>query len=83
MLLLLGLNWGGQAFAWDSAPVMVTLVVGVVVCAVFVGWEGKGAVLPIVPLRIFRERTIVGIYITTVSLGLCFFIPLFYVPQVR
>lgn len=83
VLMLLSLNWGGQAFSWSSAAVLATLLVGIAVMAAFVFWEGKGARLPIVPLHIFKNRTIVGVYITTVSLGVCFFIPLFYIPQVR
>lgn len=83
ILILLALNWGGQTFPWTSPAVLATLLVGVAVFAGFIVWEGLGAALPTIPLRLFRNRTIVGIYITTVALGVCFFIPLFYIPQVR
>lgn len=33
--LLLALGWGGRQYAWDSAPVIATLVIGVIVLVVF------------------------------------------------
>lgn len=59
-VLLLGLNWGGGEYAWDSAHVIATLVVGVAVCVAFVLWQWKGAAFPLVPMHIFRSRIVNG-----------------------
>lgn len=37
-VFLMGLSWGGSAYPWDSAHVIVSLVVGVVVLGLFVAW---------------------------------------------
>lgn len=36
ILLLLGLNWGGTSYPWNSAHVIATIVVGFVLVVVFV-----------------------------------------------
>jgi predicted MFS family arabinose efflux permease len=81
VLLLLGLNWGGITYSWKSAPVLVTLILGIVIFVIFLVWEGKGARLPIVPPRIFRHKTVVGVYIATSMNGMTYFTVLYYVPQ--
>lgn len=48
-IFILGMTWGGREYSWDSAPVIVTIVVGVVVAVVFVLWEWKGPQYPLVP----------------------------------
>jgi hypothetical protein len=65
VLVLLGLNWGGVTFPWTSAAVLVPLCLGVAVFAVFLVWEAKYAKLPIIPTHIFRNKTVVGVYIVT------------------
>lgn len=49
VLLLLGLNWGGTTYPWVSAPVLVTLLLGVGFFVVFIIWEARFAKLPIIP----------------------------------
>ncbi|KIP12091.1 hypothetical protein PHLGIDRAFT_62405 [Phlebiopsis gigantea 11061_1 CR5-6] len=81
ILLLLGLNWGGVTYPWQSAQVLVPLLLGAAVFAVFLVWEAKGAKLPIIPLHIFKNGTVVGVYIATAMNGMTFFAILYYVPQ--
>ncbi|EPS99206.1 hypothetical protein FOMPIDRAFT_1060977 [Fomitopsis schrenkii] len=81
VLLLLGLNWGGVSYGWVSAPVLVTLILGVVVYALFLYWEAKMAKFPIVPVFIFRYKTVVGVFIATLMNGTTFFALLYYIPQ--
>jgi MFS family permease len=53
--VLLGVQWGGQAFPWSSWQVLLPLIGGLAVLVGFVRWEGRVAE-PIVPIRLFRER---------------------------
>ncbi|KAJ5090566.1 hypothetical protein N7532_009250 [Penicillium argentinense] len=79
-VLLLGLNWGGGEYAWDSAHVVATLVVGVVISGVFVGWQWKGAKVPLVPMHIFRGRIVNGACLTMFVNGWNFLVQVYYIP---
>ncbi|KZT29870.1 MFS general substrate transporter [Neolentinus lepideus HHB14362 ss-1] len=81
ILLLLALTWGGVTYSWTSAPVLVPLILGIAVLIGFVIWEAHFATLPIVPVHIFRYRTVNGVYISTLLNGMTFFAILYYVPQ--
>lgn len=48
-VFILGLTWGGREYAWSSAHVIATLVVGSAVSAAFVAWQWKGSKYPLVP----------------------------------
>lgn len=54
--LLLALVWGGNQYPWGSPEVVGLLVAGAAGALLFVVVERR-AVEPIVPLRLFRERT--------------------------
>ncbi|EAW20516.1 putative MFS drug transporter [Aspergillus fischeri NRRL 181] len=79
-VLLLGLNWGGGEYAWDSAHVIATLVVGVAVCVAFVLWQWKGAAFPLVPMHIFRSRIVNGACLTMFVNGWNFLVQVYYIP---
>ncbi|GJE94802.1 MFS general substrate transporter [Phanerochaete sordida] len=81
ILLLLGLNWGGVTYPWGSAPVLVPLLLGGAVFALFLFWEARFAKLPIIPVHIFKVKTVSGVYIATMMNGMAFFSILYYVPQ--
>lgn len=66
ILLLLGLNWGGVTYPWTSAAALVPLLLGAAVFALFLVWEAKFARLPIIPVHIFKIKTVSGVYIATV-----------------
>ena len=42
-IIILGLTWGGDAYAWDSAAVLVPLILGVALMGLFFTYEAKGA----------------------------------------
>lgn len=42
VLLLVGLNLGGNLYPWISATVLVTLILGIVILGAFGAWEWKG-----------------------------------------
>lgn len=81
ILILLGLNWGGVTYPWSSAPVLAPLIIGVVILCLFLIWEAKFAALPIIPVHIFRNKTVSGVYIVTLMNGMTFFSMLYYIPQ--
>ncbi|EXJ87481.1 hypothetical protein A1O3_04441 [Capronia epimyces CBS 606.96] len=50
VLFLLGINWGGSKYPWDSAAVISTLVLGIVGIVSFFVWEANGtAKKPLLP----------------------------------
>ncbi|KAL1988615.1 hypothetical protein VTN96DRAFT_9010 [Rasamsonia emersonii] len=79
-VLLLGLTWGGGEYAWDSSHVIATLVVGCVVCGLFVLWQWKGTSTPVVPLHIFKARIVNGACLTMFINGWNFLVQVYYIP---
>ncbi|KAF1808913.1 hypothetical protein P152DRAFT_461963 [Eremomyces bilateralis CBS 781.70] len=57
LMLLLGLEFGGVIFPWNSAKVICLIVFGVFTLALFLVNEWKFATWPIVPLKLFRHRS--------------------------
>lgn len=55
LLILIGLNFGGIVFAWNSAQVICLLVFGVVTIPIFVYCESRFAKLPLMPLGMFKN----------------------------
>jgi len=66
LMVLLGLQFGGVSFPWDSATVICLIVFGVIVAGLFVLNEMKFARYPIMPTRIFSDISNIA------SLGVCF-----------
>ncbi|SNX85853.1 related to tetracycline efflux protein (otrb) [Melanopsichium pennsylvanicum] len=81
VLLLLGLNWGGQQYSWSSPHVLVTLILGIVIFIVFAAVEARFATLPLVPMRLFKVGTVCSVMVQTVCSGGIFYLLLFFVPQ--
>lgn len=79
-VLLLGLNWGGGEYAWNSAHVIATLVVGFVISLAFLGWQWKGARVPLVPMHIFRGKIVNGSCLTMFINGWNFLVQVYYIP---
>lgn len=73
--------WGGQTFAWSSWQLITTAIVGIVASALFVAQESR-AIEPIIPLRLFADRSIVAVFIMGFALmaallAVLTFLPLF------
>ncbi|OAA65648.1 efflux pump antibiotic resistance protein [Niveomyces insectorum RCEF 264] len=81
VLILLPVSWGGSLYAWNSAGVLAPLVLGVACLVPFVYVEMNVAVLPVLPLHIFKDRTVFGILFGTFFTGFAFYIGLYYLPQ--
>lgn len=55
--LLLALVWGGTEHPWGSPTIIGLIAAGLVLSAVFLAWEAR-VEEPILPLRLFRDRTV-------------------------
>ncbi len=53
--------WGGDTYPWRSVPVVAAGVIGVAATALFVLQERRAAE-PIIPLRLFRDRTVALVF---------------------
>lgn len=53
--LLLGLEFGGVIFPWNSAKVLCLIIFGVVIAVCFLFNEVKFARYPVMPLRLFKH----------------------------
>jgi EmrB/QacA subfamily drug resistance transporter len=66
LMLLLGLEFGGVTYPWNSAIVVCLIVFGIVVFGLFIINEWKFARYPVMPMRIFKHRSNIA------ALGVCF-----------
>ncbi|EXJ84231.1 hypothetical protein A1O3_04898 [Capronia epimyces CBS 606.96] len=57
VMVLLGLNFGGTVYPWDSPKVICLVVVGALMAIVFLFNEGRLARHPIMPLGLFRHKS--------------------------
>lgn len=71
ILILLPLNWGGNKYAWDSAVVLALLIVGLLLIVVFILVENckKIVDLPILPMHLFKNRSVSASYTCTFFSG--------------
>jgi MFS family permease len=70
---LLGIVLGvvrGNAHGWTSVTVLPPIVIGAMLVAAFAAWELRGAVEPMLPMRLFRSR---GFTMTNAASLLMFF----------
>jgi EmrB/QacA subfamily drug resistance transporter len=80
LMLLLGLNFGGVTFPWDSAKVVTLIVVGTCMICVFVYSEAKLARYPLMPLGVFKDRSSVAILLVGFFHGLTYMGAEYYTP---
>ncbi|OSS49741.1 hypothetical protein B5807_05918 [Epicoccum nigrum] len=74
IMFLLGLEWGGITYPWDSATVLCLLIFGVVTMCLFLLIEARLAPYPLMPLGIFSKRSNVA------ALGTCFCHAFVFIP---
>jgi EmrB/QacA subfamily drug resistance transporter len=83
LMLLLGLNFGGLTFPWASATVINLIVFGVFTCFLFVLNEWKLVRYPVMPPRLFHNRSSIGSFTVVffhgaVLLGVAYYLPLYF-----
>jgi hypothetical protein len=80
LLILIPLSGGGVTYAWASPFFIACTVTGAVVGVLFVLYEWKLVVLPIMPLRLYRAPHCWALYLQTFLVGLAYFGNFFYLP---
>lgn len=83
LMFLLGLQYGGNEFAWDSSVVIGLIVGGVVCFFVFLAWEYRqsdGAMVPWAMLRsgIIRSAAITGLFNYGVMLVADYYLAIYF-----
>lgn len=63
LMILLGLDFGGVLFSWDSAKIICLLVVGGLMIFAFVFTEARIAKYPLIPMSLFKRRTNVATFL--------------------
>ncbi|HEU4327975.1 MAG TPA: MDR family MFS transporter [Roseiflexaceae bacterium] len=77
--LLLAVEWGGRAYAWGSPQILSLLTVGLVALAGFLLVERR-APEPLMPLDLFRNRTVALCAGISLLVGFSLFALVFYTP---
>ncbi|GAA2589259.1 MDR family MFS transporter [Winogradskya consettensis] len=67
-LIILGLLEGGQSWAWASVPGIAVLGAGVALLVAF-GFAERDVAEPVLPLWVFRRRTLVAAGLTSFGIG--------------
>ncbi|PWW78843.1 MFS general substrate transporter [Tuber magnatum] len=83
VLFLLGLEFGGVSHPWDSPIVICFILFGILILCSFVYVEWKVATLPIMPIKLFTNRSnacayFVGFLHGFIFIAGCYFIPLYF-----
>ena len=73
-MLLLGLDFGGVLFPWDSAKVIALLVVGGCMIFAFIYSEAKFAKYPLIPMSLFNNKTNVATFLVVFFHGFVSFL---------
>ncbi|OKL61541.1 hypothetical protein UA08_03180 [Talaromyces atroroseus] len=81
VLLLIPISGGGLYFQWDSAMVISMLVVGSCALVAFIVVEWKVARIPMMPMNIFQNQSILALLFQSFLLGWVYQTYLYYLPQ--
>ncbi|MGI9005715.1 MAG: MDR family MFS transporter [Streptosporangiaceae bacterium] len=77
--IVLVTTWGGNQYAWTSAPIMTLAVVAVMAVALFI-WVENRASEPILPMHVFRNRNFSLATGMSFLLGLAMFGAMIFLP---
>ncbi|KAL8924471.1 MAG: hypothetical protein Q9172_002682 [Xanthocarpia lactea] len=80
VLLLLGINSGGNIVPWTSPLVLVSLPLSAVSLSFFIFIEANYASEPVIPVRLLLDRTVLSACLTNWFTTMCQFSILFYGP---
>ncbi|GJC93676.1 major facilitator superfamily transporter [Colletotrichum higginsianum] len=79
VLLLLGLNAGGNLVPWSHPLPLTTIPLSIVAFVAFLVWETK-VKQPIIPVRLLYNRTILAACLTNLLCTMVMMMAMFYVP---
>ena len=80
-ILLIWVSLAGSQFAWGSSTSLLLIAVGIGVVAAAVYVEARVAIEPVIPLRLFRDRTTSLATLASVLIGLAMFGSTVYLSQ--
>ncbi|KAL8744874.1 MAG: hypothetical protein Q9184_007942, partial [Pyrenodesmia sp. 2 TL-2023] len=80
VLLLLGINSGGNVVPWDHPLILVSLPLSAVSLCLFVYIEAYYASDPVIPVRLLLDRTVLSACLTNWFDSMCQFAIIFYGP---
>ncbi|KAH7396397.1 major facilitator superfamily domain-containing protein [Pyrenochaeta sp. MPI-SDFR-AT-0127] len=80
-VLVLSLTWAGGEYEWNSARVIASLAIGIVISACFLLWQWKGTAVPLVPMIIFASKLVNGASLTMFVNGWNFLVQVYYLPS--
>jgi len=83
IMLLLGIQWGGNNYPWKSREVIGLLCGCVPLFGVFLAWEHHKGTEAMIPLRMFKQRTFAASCITMFfqmggSLLMTYYLPIWF-----
>jgi MFS family permease len=79
ILLLLGLNTGGNTVPWTHPLPLTTIPLSILCFAGFIWWESK-VKQPIIPVGLLRDRTILSACAASLFISMLLMATTFYVP---
>jgi hypothetical protein len=79
----MSINSGGSMWAWQNARTISLLTIGIIMLLVFIIIEAYFARIPIIPLRLFKQRSpsvliLTGFFHDFAWQSTQYFIPLYY-----
>ncbi|KAJ7598412.1 iron permease [Mycena floridula] len=78
----IGLAWGGVDSPWSSAKVLVPLILGIALLAVFLLYEFKVPREPTMPYDVFNRTTVSAFFATAIhgitSITIIYYIPIYF-----
>lgn len=80
MLLLIPISGGGTYFEWNSPMVISMITVGGICMILFVFVEWKVALMPMMPLHLFKIPAVCAILIQNLLFGIVYYSHLYYLP---
>jgi len=81
VMFLMGMNFGGTTYPWNSATVICLIIFGILTLIAFAIYEWKWAQYPLMPPRLFKSRSNVASLIIPFLHGFVFVSDTFFLPQ--
>ncbi|ODV81083.1 MFS efflux transporter [Suhomyces tanzawaensis NRRL Y-17324] len=79
-LVLVPISGGGSSYLWSSALVIVTFIIGGLLCIAFIIVEWKIPELPMIPLRLFKNPSLCLLFASNFFFGASYFSFTYYLP---
>lgn len=80
LLLLIPISGGGTYFEWNSPMVISMITLGAISMVLFVIIERKIAVMPMMPLHLFKIPAVCAIIVQNFLFGIVYYSHLYYLP---